>query len=79
MRARTISQIADIDRWAHGRHDGCAARTPASAVPAEPAPAEEVDVEALSNEDIDRLLDGQAGCSMAVLRSTEAAVRDVGT
>ena len=30
-------------------------------MPANPAPAEEVDVEALSNEEIDELLDGQAG------------------
>jgi len=59
MRARTIGQIATLIAGHMGGTKVCV--SPAQpAVPATPAPAEEVDVEALSNEDIDRLLDGQA-------------------
>ena len=61
MRARTIGPDRDVDRRAHGRHDGWRIGLSSSAVPATPAPAEDVDVEALSNEEIDRLLDSQSG------------------
>ena len=44
---------------------------PAEAATTPPAPADEVDVEALSNEEIDRLLDGQAVLLTPVLRSTK--------
>ena len=41
---------------------GVSVQAPASEPPpAEPSPAEEVDVDALSNEEIDKLLEGQAG------------------
>jgi NAD(P)-dependent dehydrogenase (short-subunit alcohol dehydrogenase family)/acyl carrier protein len=58
MRARTIGQIATLIA---GHMGGTTVGvSPAQAtVPAKPAPAEEVDVAALSNEEIDRLLDGQ--------------------
>jgi NADPH:quinone reductase-like Zn-dependent oxidoreductase/SAM-dependent methyltransferase/acyl carrier protein len=59
MRARTIGQIATLIAGHMGGTTVGGSQAP-SAVPAEPATAEEVDVEALSNEDIDRLLDGQA-------------------
>ena len=59
MRARTIGQIATLIAGHMGGTTVGGSPAPA-AVPAEPAAAEEVDVEALSNEDIDRLLDGQA-------------------
>jgi hypothetical protein len=59
MRARTIGQIVTLIA---GHMGGTAVGgSPAPpAAPAEAATAEEVDVEALSNEEIDRLLDGQA-------------------
>jgi acyl transferase domain-containing protein/NADPH:quinone reductase-like Zn-dependent oxidoreductase/NAD(P)-dependent dehydrogenase (short-subunit alcohol dehydrogenase family)/SAM-dependent methyltransferase/acyl carrier protein len=60
MRARTIGQIATLIAGHMGATMvGGSPTQPAP--PAQPAPAEEVDVEALSNEDIDRLLDGQTG------------------
>ena len=59
MRARTVSQIAALIA---GHMGGMSVQAPASEPPpAEPPPAEEVDVEALSNEEIDKLLEGQAG------------------
>ena len=58
MRARTIGQIVTLIA---GHMGGATAggSPPQPAVTATPAPAEEVDVEALSNEEIDRLLDGR--------------------
>ena len=60
MRARTIGQIVTLIA---GHMGGTTAggSPPQPAVTATPAPAEEVDVEALSNEEIDRLLDGRTG------------------
>ena len=54
MRARTVGQIATLIA---GHMGGVVGGRFASR---EPAPAEEVDVEALSNEEIDQLLDGEA-------------------
>jgi acyl carrier protein len=60
MRARTIGQIVTLIAGHMGATTvGGSASQPA--VPATPAPAEDVDVEALSNEEIDRLLDSQSG------------------
>jgi acyl carrier protein len=60
MRARTIGQIVTLIAGHMGATTvGGSAAQPA--VPATPAPAEDVDVEALSNEEIDRLLDSQSG------------------
>ena len=54
MRARTIGQIATLDRRPPGRRRAGVA---GSAAPSsEPAPTDEVDLDALSDEDIDRLL-----------------------
>ncbi len=59
MRARTVGQIAALIA---GHMGGVAVQAPASdPPPAEPSPAEEIDVDALSNEEIDKLLEGQAG------------------
>jgi acyl carrier protein len=59
MRARTVSQIAALIA---GHMGGISVQAPASnPPPAVPSPAEEVDVDALSNEEIDKLLEGQAG------------------
>ncbi len=59
MRARTVSQIAALIA---GHMGGVSVQAPISEPPpAEPSPAEEVDVDALSNEEIDKLLEGQAG------------------
>ena len=58
MRARTIGQIVTLI----ADHMGAKTREPLptpSAVTPEPANAEEVDVDALSDQDIDRLLEGQ--------------------
>ena len=57
MRARTIGQIVTLIAGHMG--GATAAARPRSRRTATPAPAEEVDVEALSNEEIDRLLDGR--------------------
>ncbi len=59
MRARTVSQIAALIA---GHMGGVPVPlvSPESS-PAQTAPPEEVDVEALSNEEIDKLLEGQAG------------------
>ena len=60
MRARTIGQIVTLIAGHMGATTvGGSPQQPA--VPATPAPAEDVDVEALSNEEIDRLLDGRSG------------------
>ena len=59
MRARTVGQIAALIA---GHMGGVAVQAPASdPPPTEPSPAEEIDVDALSNEEIDKLLEGQAG------------------
>ena len=72
MRARTIGQIAAlIADHMGGAPAGARAR---SRLPAEPSPAEEVDLEALSNEEIDRLLGGQADAE-AVLEIDAARLR----
>jgi acyl transferase domain-containing protein/SAM-dependent methyltransferase/acyl carrier protein len=59
MRARTIGQIAGLIAGHMGGTTSGATATPAAAVPSpEPAPSEiEVDLDALSGEEIDRLLD----------------------
>jgi acyl carrier protein len=57
MRARTVAQIAGLIAAHMG--GAPAPAVPAEPAPAKPSPAEEVDIEALSNEEIDRLLDGQ--------------------
>ncbi|MFN0076003.1 MAG: SDR family NAD(P)-dependent oxidoreductase [Prosthecobacter sp.] len=55
MRARTIGQIATLIAEHMG---GAAASAPkAPALPAEPVPTDDVDLEALTDEEIDRLLD----------------------
>jgi hypothetical protein len=59
MRARTIGQIASLIAG----HMGGKSVTPApaaAAVPAEASVTEDVDLEALSDEDIDRLLGADA-------------------
>jgi hypothetical protein len=53
MRARTIGQIASLIA---GHLGGAAPAVPDSTPSAEPAPAAEVDLDALSDEEIDRLL-----------------------
>ncbi len=58
MRARTIGQIAKL--IAEHMSGTSKSASPAGSPSAPPAPAEEVDVDALSNEEIDRLLEGQA-------------------
>jgi acyl carrier protein len=60
MRARTVSQIAALIA---GHMGGVSAQAPPPESPplSETAPTEEVDVDALSNEEIDKLLEGQAG------------------
>ena len=59
MRARTVSQIAALIA---GHMGGVSVQAPASEPPpAESPPVEEVDVDALSNEEIDKLLERQAG------------------
>ena len=62
MRARTIGQIATLI----AEHMGGKVSTtsPSPVAPAE-TPAEAVDLEALSDEDIDRLLDGDVGADKA--------------
>ena len=72
MRARTVSQIAALIAG----HMGAAypSRRQHRPSPAEPSPAEEVDVDALSNEEIDKLLEGQAG-GHEVWRSTPSGHR----
>jgi hypothetical protein len=59
MRARTIAQIASLIA---GHMNGKAATSapPPPAAPVEDAVIEDVDLEALSDEDIDRLLDATA-------------------
>jgi acyl transferase domain-containing protein/NADPH:quinone reductase-like Zn-dependent oxidoreductase/NAD(P)-dependent dehydrogenase (short-subunit alcohol dehydrogenase family)/SAM-dependent methyltransferase/acyl carrier protein len=57
MRTRTVGQIAALIA---GHMGGAPApAVAAEPAPAKPSPAEEVDIEALSNEEIDRLLDGE--------------------
>jgi NADPH:quinone reductase-like Zn-dependent oxidoreductase/acyl carrier protein len=60
MRARTVSQIAALIA---GHTGGVSVQAPPSESPplSKTAPTEEVDVDALSNEEIDKLLEGQAG------------------
>ncbi len=53
MRARTIGQIATLI----SEHMGAAAAPQAPAEPAEPVATDDVDLEALTDEEIDRLLD----------------------
>jgi acyl carrier protein len=55
MRARTIGQIATLIAG----HMGGKTAPPAATKPIEAAPAEEVDLDALSEEDIDQLLGGE--------------------
>ena len=59
MRARTIGQIVTLIADHMGAKTRESLPTP-SAVAPEPANAEEVDVDALSDQDIDRLLEGQS-------------------
>ena len=62
MRARTIGQIASlIAEHLGGRHRNASAGGNAAA-PVEASPAEDVDLDALSDEDIDRLLGADADC-----------------
>ena len=58
MRARTVSQIAALIA---GHMGGVSVQAPTPEPPPEPSPTEEVDVDALSNEEIEKLLEGQAG------------------
>ena len=58
MRARTVSQIAALIA---GHMGGVSVQAPTPDPPPEPSPTEEVDVDALSNEEIEKLLEGQAG------------------
>jgi hypothetical protein len=60
MRARTVSQIAALIA---GHTGGVSVQAPPSESPplSKTAPTEEVDIDALSNEEIDKLLEGQAG------------------
>jgi acyl carrier protein len=58
MRARTVSQIAALIA---GHMGGVSAQAPISESPAsEPSSTEGVDVDALSNEEIDKLLEGES-------------------
>jgi acyl carrier protein len=58
MRARTVSQIAALIA---GHMGGVSVQAPTSEPPpAEPSPTGEVDVDALSNEEIDKLLEGES-------------------
>jgi acyl carrier protein len=58
MRARTVGQIAALIA---GHMGGASAQVRVVNPPRdEPSPTEEVDVDALSNEEIDKLLEGQA-------------------
>jgi acyl carrier protein len=59
MRARTIGQIVTLIAG-HMGATTVGGSPPQPAVTATPAPADDVDVEALSNEEIDRLLDGRS-------------------
>jgi acyl transferase domain-containing protein/acyl carrier protein len=59
MRARTIGQIAVLIGEHLGEKSG-AAPAPRVAVPAESAPVEQVDLDALSDQEIDRLLDDES-------------------
>jgi acyl carrier protein len=69
MRARTVSQIAALIADHMG---GVSAAVPSpESPPAETARAEEVDVDALSNDEIDKLLEAQAGTHEG--RETEPA------
>ncbi len=59
MRARTIGQIAIlIAEYVGGKVEADAPAPAATAVPVEAAREEAVDLEALSDEEIDRLLEG---------------------
>ena len=69
MRARTIGQIATLIAGHMGGATVRALRQRQPPYLPNRRPVEEVDVDALSDEEIDRLLEGQAG-SKAVLRST---------
>jgi len=56
MRARTIGQIASLIAGHMGAKTAAPAPTTAAAAPVEASVTEDVDLEALSDEDIDRLL-----------------------
>ncbi len=60
MRARTIGQIATLIAEHMGGGAGAAKPAAAAPVTAEEAPADDVDLDALSDEDIDQLLGEEA-------------------
>ncbi|HSI14073.1 MAG TPA: SDR family NAD(P)-dependent oxidoreductase [Chthoniobacter sp.] len=60
MRARTIGQIASLIAGHMGGKTGATAPAAAAAAPVETTSTEDVDLEALSDEDLDRLLGGSS-------------------
>ncbi|MGB8464710.1 MAG: SDR family NAD(P)-dependent oxidoreductase [Terrimicrobiaceae bacterium] len=75
IRARTVGQIATL---IVGHMSGVpTGASLAEAAPAQPAPADAVDVEALSNEEIDRLLGGQTAAHDGVEIDTADAIPEL--
>ncbi|HET7238965.1 MAG TPA: acyl carrier protein, partial [Terrimicrobiaceae bacterium] len=80
MRARTVGQIAKL--IAEHMSGVSTSASPAQSPSTPPEPAEEVDLDALSNEEIDRLLEGQADAHEGVeidAVPTEAGLEPEGT